>query len=230
MKLHYDWRLARVVDDEGVIHDELFWSSKRSAGVVADRLWDLQRGRLSPEARTLSDRFPEAVIDALGAVSDNDWPELDDEESKLFETATPILAKRGVADAAGDTARRLDMLVSSAAELRASWTTNEARCVEWAGLFLSEVDLDTQRNEIPSAIAESNSIGEAATTLGVESPVHSPSDTEWQALRAHANGVVELTTSLASHEGAIRDLAEQHVPSLAAVSYTHLTLPTKRIV
>ena len=44
-------------------------------------------------------------------------------------------------------------------------------------------------------------IEEAAITLGVESPVHSPSDTEWQALRAHANGVVELPTSLASHEG-----------------------------
>ena len=59
----------------------LIWSGKRSAGAVADRLWDLQRGRLSPEARHLSDRFPEAVIDALGAMSDNDWPELDDEES-----------------------------------------------------------------------------------------------------------------------------------------------------
>ena len=217
MKMHYDWRLARVVDDEGVIHDELVWSSKRSAGAVADRLWDLQRGRLSPEARTLSDRFPEAVIDALGAMSDNDWPELDDEESKLFETATPILAKRGVADAAGDTDRRLDMLVSSAAELRASWTTNEARCVEWTGLFLSEVDLDAQRDDIPSAVAQSNSIEDAATTLGVESPAHSPSDIEWQALRDHANGVVELTARLASHEGAIRDLAEQHVPSLAAL-------------
>ena len=181
MKLHYDWRLARVVDDDGVIHDEVIWSGKRSAGAVADRLWDLQRGRLSPEARTLTDRFPETVIDALGVLSDNDWPELDDEESILFERAAPILAKRGIADAAGDTDRRLDMLVSSAAELRASWTTNEARCVEWTGLFLSEVDLDAQRDDIPSAVAQSNSIEEAATTLGVESPIHSPSDIEWQA-------------------------------------------------
>ena len=217
MKLHYDWRLARVVDDEGVIHDELAWSSKRSSGAVADRLWDLQRGRLSPEARTLSDRFPEAVIDALGAISDDDWPELDGEESKLFETATPILAKRGVANAAGDTDRRWDRLVSSAAELRASWTTCGARGVEWAGRFLSEVDLDAQRNDIPPAIAESNSIEEAANTLGVDSPVHSPSDVEWQALRSHAIGVLELTARLASHEEAIRDLAEQHVPSLAAL-------------
>ncbi|MEC7681530.1 MAG: hypothetical protein VYA23_02250, partial [Candidatus Thermoplasmatota archaeon] len=155
--------------------------------------------------------------DALGAMSDNDWPELDDEESILFERATPILAKRGIADAAGDTDRRLDMLVSSAAELRASWTTNEARCVEWTGLFLSEVDLDAQRDDIPPAVAQSNSIEDAAKTLGVESPIHSPSDIEWQALRDHAKGVVELTERLAAHENAIRDLAEQHVPSLAAL-------------
>ena len=194
--------MARVVDVEGVIHDEIIWSGKRSSGAIADRLWDLQRGRLSPEARILSERFADAEVDPLGVLSDAKWPELDDEERKLFEAAAPILAKRGIADAAGDTDRRLDMLVSSAAELRASWTTNEARCVEWTGLFLSEVDLDAQRDEIPSSIAESSSIEEAAEALGVQSPIHLPSDIEWQALRDHARGVVE------------------------PVSYTHLTLPT----
>ena len=38
--------------------------------------------------------------------------------------------------------RRLDMLVSAAHELRSSWTTSEARCVEWAGLFITEANLD----------------------------------------------------------------------------------------
>lgn len=217
VKLRYDWRMARVVDVEGVIHDEIIWSGKRSSGAIADRLWDLQRGRLSPEARILSERFADAEVDPLGVLSDAKWPELDDEERKLFEAAAPILAKRGVADAAGDTDRRLDMLVSSAAELRASWTTNEARCVEWTGLFLSEVDLDAQRDEIPSSIAESSSIEEAAEALGVQSPIHLPSDIEWQALRDHARGVVELTQRLEAHEDAIRDLAEQHVPSLSAL-------------
>ena len=103
MELHYDWRMARVIDDNGVIHDEVAWSGKRSAVAVAGRLWDLQRGRLSPEARTLSKRFPDAQIDALGAMSDSEWPAFDEEESKLFEAAAPMLAKRGVADAAGDT-------------------------------------------------------------------------------------------------------------------------------
>ena len=209
--------MARVVDVEGVIHVEIIWSCKLSSGAIAVRLWDLQRGLLSPEARILSERFADAEVDPLGVLSDYEWPELDDEEKKLFEAAAPILAKRGVADAAGDTDRRLDMLVSSAAELRASWTTNEARCVEWTGLFLSEVDLDAQRDEIPSSIAESSSIQEAAEALEVQSPIHLPSDIEWQALSDHARGVVELTQRLEAHEDAIRFLAEQHVPSLTAL-------------
>ncbi|MEO2243015.1 MAG: hypothetical protein ABGX49_05050, partial [Candidatus Poseidoniia archaeon] len=102
MRLLFDWRLARVVDANGVVFDEVVWSGKRSSGALADRLFDLQRGRLSPEARLLSQRFPEAKADGLGAMSDVDWPSLDDEESKMFEAAAPILAKRGVANAAGD--------------------------------------------------------------------------------------------------------------------------------
>jgi len=217
VKLHYDWRLARVVDDDSVVHDEVIWSGKRSAGAVADRLWDLQRGRLSPEARMLAERFPDAQADGLGAMSDPDWPEMDDEESKLFEAAAPLLAKRGVADAAGDTDRRLDMLVSAAAELRAAWTTSEARCVEWTGLFLSEVDLDAQRDDIPAAVAGADSIESAAAALSVNPPAHSPSVVEWQALNDHAKGVVDLTERLAAHEDAIRDLANQHLPSLSAL-------------
>jgi len=209
--------MARVIDDDGVVIDEVIWTSKRSAGIVANRLFDLQRGRLSAEARVLTERFPDAVVDSMGAMSDLNWPSLEDDELKIFEAAVPILAKRGVANAAGDVDRRLDMLVSSAAELRSSWTTNESRCVEWTGLFLSEVDLDAQRNDIPEAIAEADSIESAASTLGVSSPAHSPSDIEWQALRDHARGVVELTDRLNSHENAIRNIAQQHVPSLSAL-------------
>ncbi|HJL64508.1 MAG TPA: hypothetical protein QGF70_02870 [Candidatus Thalassarchaeaceae archaeon] len=217
VKLHYDWRMARVIDDDGVVIDEVIWTSKRSAGIVADRLFDLQRGRLSAEARVLTERFPDAEVDSMGAMSDLDWPSLEDDELKIFEAAAPILAKRGVANAAGDVDRRLDMLVSSAAELRSSWTTNESRCVEWTGLFLSEVDLDAQRNDIPEAIAEADSIESAASILGVSAPAYSPSDIEWEALRDHAKGVVELTERLSSHEDAIRDIAQQHVPSLSAL-------------
>ena len=125
---------------------------------MADRLYDLQSGRMSPEARTLNKRFPDAEADGMAATSDPGWPELEDEEQEMLSEAASRLAKRGVADAAADRDRRLDMLSAAAIELRASWTTSEARCVEWAGLFLAEADLDEQRQEIPLAVAEAESI------------------------------------------------------------------------
>ena len=65
MRIHYDWRLARVVDSDGEVFDELGWSPKRSVRALADRLSDLQSGRLSPEARALSKRFPDAEADGM---------------------------------------------------------------------------------------------------------------------------------------------------------------------
>ncbi len=215
MRIHYDWRLARVIDSDSEVVDELGWSPRRSARALADRLSDLQSGRMSPEARTLSKRFPDAEADAMAAMSDPDWPELEDEEQEMLSEAAARLAKRGVADAAGDLDRRLDMLSSAAIELRASWTTSEARCIEWAGLFLAEVDLDGQRREIPTAVAEAESIDSAATALGVAAPAHQPETTEWLALNTHAIGVVALTERLGVAEAATRELARQYVPTLS---------------
>ena len=215
MRIHYDWRLARVIDQDGAVVDEMVWSSKRSARALAGRLQDLQSGSLSPEARALSERFPEAVADAMGAMSDPDWPELGEDEQRMLSEASTRLAKRGVADAAGDFDRRLDMLSSATTELRASWTTNEARCVEWAGLFLTEADLVGQRGDIPAAVAEADSLDDAATALGVASPKHQPAETEWAALNAHASGVVELGGRLRAAEEATRELAGQYVPTLS---------------
>ncbi len=218
MRIHFDWRLARVIDSDGNVIDELVgWSGKRSVGALADRLAELQSGRLSPEARVLAERFSEAEADHLGAMSDPDWPEPDGDEQALFAEASDRLARRGVADAAGDLDRRLDMLSSAASELRASWTTSEARCVEWAGLFLSEADLDAQRRDIPTAVAEADSIDGAAEALGIPAPKHQPSPAEWDALRSHATGVVELTGRLDSAEGATRELARGYIPSLSMV-------------
>ncbi len=217
MRIHFDWRLARAIDSDGNVVDELDWSSKRSVGALADRLAELQSGRLSPEARTLAERFADAEADHLGAMSDSGWPELDEDEQALFSEATDRLARRGVADAAADFDRRLDMLSSAASELRASWTTSEARCVEWAGLFLAELDLDGQRREIPCAVAEAGSIDEAAKALGISAPEHKPSSAEWEALRGHARGVVELTGRLETAEDATRELAREYVPTLSRV-------------
>ena len=217
MRIHFDWRLARVIDSDGNVIDELVWSGKRSIGALADRLAELQSGRLSPEARVLAERFSEAETDQLGAMSDPDWPEPDGDEQALLAEATDRLARRGVADAAGDLDRRLDMLSSAASELRASWTTSEARCVEWAGLFLSEADLDTQRRDIPAAVAEADSIGGAAEALEISAPEHKPSPAEWDALRSHATGVVELTGRLDAAETATRELAGEYLPTLSMV-------------
>ena len=174
MRIHYDWRLARVGDSDGEVFDEVGWSPKRSVRALADRLSDLQSGWMSPEARALSKRFPDAETDGMAAMSDPDWPALEDEEQEMLSEAAVILVKRGVADAAADLDRRLDMLSSAAIELRASWTTSEARCIEWAGLFLSEADLDGQRQEIPAAVAEAESINAAAVALDVATPHTSP--------------------------------------------------------
>ena len=204
-----------MVDDDTNIVDEILWSSKRSVGALTDRLEQLQSGALSPEARTLADRFPDALPDSMAALSDPQWPELDDDENAILSTASARLAKRGVASSAADPDRRLDMLSGATSELRTAWGTSESRCVEWAGLFLPDADLDGQRDEIPSSLAEAESIAVAAASLGLQTPEHLPGEQEWDALRTHARGVIELADRLESAEQATRSLAQQHVPTLS---------------
>ena len=204
-----------MVDDDTNIVDEILWSSKRSVGALTDRLEQLQSGALTPEARTLADRFPDALPDSMAALSDPQWPELDDDENAILSTASARLAKRGVASSAADPDRRLDMLSGATSELRTAWGTSESRCVEWAGLFLPDADLDGQRDEIPSSLAEAESIAVAAASLGLQTPEHLPGEQEWDALRTHARGVIELADRLESAEQATRSLAQQHVPTLS---------------
>ncbi len=215
MEIRFDWRLARVVDGEGTVLDEMEWGPTRSPSSLATRLGDLQSGRMSPEARALGGRFPGAEVNHLGAISDPDWPETTPDEEALFSEATAILARRGVAESAGDMDRRLDMLSSSSVELRASWTTQEARSVEWAGLFLADLDLDGMRSEIPRAIAGADSIVSAAKELGVKEPGHKPSEAEWKAMKTQAVGVVEISSTLESNEEATKQLAREYIPTLS---------------
>ncbi len=216
MKIHFDWRLARVVDDEGNVLDEIEWDGHMGPSIIAKRLSMIQQGRNLPEVTTLSERFPDAEVDPIGAMSDPEWPDLEG-SAEMFQSATEKLAKMGVADSSGDIDRRLDMLVSSAIELRACWTTSEARCVEWAGLFITEADLDGQRLDIPKAVANASAISEAAETLGVSVPKYDPSDSEWESMRSQASFVVETSEMLEQQEGAIRDIANSHVTSLSAL-------------
>tara|TARA_Y100000590_G_scaffold11648_1_gene14229 strand:- start:3576 stop:4577 length:1002 start_codon:yes stop_codon:yes gene_type:complete len=216
MQILFDWRLSRVVDDQGNIVDEILWDGKMSPSGVAKRLLKIQQGRRLPEVKTLSERFPEAEIDPMGALSESNWPRWDESE-EVFQKATLLLAKMGVADSSKDMDRRLDMLVSATLEARAYWTTSESRCIEWAGLFITEADLDSQRHEIPLSIASSETIIEAAEKLGVSPPKHMPSDFEWSSMSSHALTVTSSSEILEQLEASIREIATTHVPSLSAL-------------
>ena len=170
MRIIYDWRLARVIDEDFNILDEVAWTASRTSSKVANRLGDAQRGRMTQETRVLSLRFPDARLDPFGHLDISDWPEITAEEEQMVASAATILARRGVAMSAGNPDRRLDMLVSSQIELRSAWTTIESRCIEWAGLLLPILDLDSKRDLIPSAIANSESLQAAASDLGTEPP------------------------------------------------------------
>jgi len=54
VRVIYDWRLARVVDEDNQIIDELYWNRISTKNLV-DRLSDLQSGRLTTEARSLKE-------------------------------------------------------------------------------------------------------------------------------------------------------------------------------
>ena len=216
MQILFDWRLSRVVDDQGNIVDEILWDGKMSPSGVAKRLLKIQQGRRLPEVNTLSERFPEAKIAPMGAISEPNWPRWDESE-EVFQRATLLLAKMGVADSSKDVDRRLDMLVSATLEARSCWTTSESRCIEWAGLFITEADLDSQRHEIPLSIASSDTIVEAAEKLGVSPPKHMPSDSEWSSMVSHALSVTSSSKILEQLEASIREIATTHVPSLSAL-------------
>ena len=216
VRVIYDWRLARVIDDEDQIIDELYWNRISTKNLV-DRLSDLQSGRITPEARTLMERFPDAEKDSLGVISYSEWPELSDEEIKKFIEASTRLAKRGVAESSGDIDRRMDMLVSANNEIRSSWTTLEARCIEWIGLFLSDLDLDEQRKKIPEIVSRSKSINEVAKVFDTLEPKHQPSKEEWETINSQASNVVNLENQLQISEETIRVLANDYLPSLSAL-------------
>jgi len=183
---------------------------------VAKRLLKIQQGRRLPEVKVLSERFPEAKIDPLGALSEPNWPRSDESEG-VFQRASLLLAKMGVADSSKDMDRRLDMLVSATLEARSFWTTSESRCIEWAGLFITEADLDSQRDDIPLSIASSETIVEASEKLGVSQPKHLPSDSEWSSMVSHALSVTSSSKILEQLEASIREIATTHVPSLSAL-------------
>lgn len=215
MRIIYDWRLARVIDEDLNIIDEAVWTASRTSSRVANRLGDLQRGRMTQEARVLSERFPDARLDPFGHLESSDWPEMTPEDDQMVAAAANILARRGVAISASDPDRRLDMLVSSQAEFRSAWTTIESRCIEWAGLLLPSLDLDSQRDSIPFTIANSGSLKAAASDLGTDPPPYPIGAEEWDAMRESAERCLDIAKGLELSEKAIRTLATNYLPTLS---------------
>ena len=214
MHLHWDWRLARVVDAEEVIIDESVWDGVRSSGSVADRIEVVRRNRMTPEARDLSERFPEATP---SFTNPDDWPSFSSEEIMLLDQASIILARRGLEESAGDVDRRMEHLVHAVEEMRVGWTTIESRVVEWVGLFLTEINLDEKRRNIVTATSAASSFEDLLQRLDAESPLHSPTSEEWAALHGAASSAVEMSDRIKDTEAAIRSHAESHVPSLSAL-------------
>ena len=213
VKLVWDWRFARVYDDDDRVVDECIWSGNQTSGALADRLALLMGGRLTIEASTLANRFPDASVVPCTAVSS--WPELNTEESSRLQAASLILAERGVAASAADPDTRLEHLIRATEEMRTTHNTLESRIVEWAGLFLPSLDLDQHRTQIAAAVSSSSNLSETAERLNVTSAEVEIGKKEWSGIHSLATSIVNLSDAAERMEDSARELSNVHLPSLS---------------
>ena len=214
MKLVWDWRLARIYDSEGICIDEIKWSGNQTIDSIATRLSLITKQRMTDEARTLSQRFPEAMISSP-IESGINWPALDEDEQELLHGATLKLAARGVAATAHDPDRRLEHLVRAMDEMRTSQNTLESRIVEWAGLFLPTLDLDSRRSDIAPACSKASNLSELGQSLETDFSDVELGKAEWASVHGWAVMTVELEQQIVNIESAVRELANSHLPSLS---------------
>ena len=214
MKLVWDWRLARIYDAEGICIDEIWWSGNQTIDLIATRLSLISKMRMTDEARTLSQRFPEA-IKSSPIESGVNWPALDEYEQDLLHEATLKLAARGVAATAHDPDRRLEHLVRAMDEIRTSQNTLESRIVEWAGLFLPTLDLDCRRSEIAPACSKASNLSELGQSLDTDFSDVELGKAEWASVHGWSVMTVELEQQIVNIELAVRELATSHLPSLS---------------
>ena len=213
VKLVWDWRFARVYDENDNVVDECIWGGNRTPDTLADRLASLMKGRMTTEAQTLAERFPDST--PTPSTNVNSWPQVEDSESKLLQEASIKLAERGVSESASDPDSRLEHLVQATEEMRSAHNTLESRVVEWAGLFLPNLDIDQDRSRITGAISTSTSlqeIGEALGTLTAEAQIGSK---EWSAIHSLATSTEKLASDIERMENSVKELAETHLPSLS---------------
>ena len=128
MKLVWDWRFARVYDESDNVVDECIWGGNRTPDALANRLALLMQGRMTIEAQTLAERFPDAT--PTPSMNIKSWPEVEAAESILLQEASIKLAERGVSESASNPDSRLEHLVQATEEMRNAHNTLESRIAE----------------------------------------------------------------------------------------------------
>ena len=112
MWLWYDWQAAAVADEHGHLVDVMQWDGHMTEHAVVERLRLIASGQPIREARTLHERFPEAVLCVHGdpQLPEAAWPLPTAEQQALADSAALRLAVEGVQAAASDPDRRLEHL------------------------------------------------------------------------------------------------------------------------
>tara|TARA_B110001452_G_scaffold165360_1_gene138015 strand:- start:5145 stop:6152 length:1008 start_codon:yes stop_codon:yes gene_type:complete len=219
MWLWYDWRSAAVADSNGNIVDVEEWDGWKDTDAVCSRMDMIAHEAMTPEAERLSERFPDAKVLIHGdeELPDADWPIPSDEALNALDRAAILLSKRGVDAAAGDPDRRLEHILRASDELRAAFITIEGRLVEWVGLFLPEARFERDRSGLARKVIDSSGLTELAEIIGIGMPPVGPTDAEWDSLHDWAQSVLEIKNRLESMEDVVRELATEHLPSLAGL-------------
>lgn len=219
MWLWYDWQAAAVVNSEGSLLDQDNWDGFYDQRLVVDRLECIAQGGLTPEARLLLERFPDAkpLVHGEPELPEADYPLPSEEAQQAADRAALALANLGVAQAAGDPDKRLEHLLRASDEMRSTYLTMESRLVEWVGLFLPEARFGRDRTSLAKQVGEADSLESLSKKLEVSLPPLGPSKTEWKALREWGESTATFRGKLDRLENAIRELAEQHLPSLSAM-------------
>ena len=217
MWIWYDWQAAAVVNADGSILDQDNWDGFYDQRLVVERLECIAQGGLTPEARLLHERFPEAkpLVHGESELPDAEYPLPSDEAQQAADKAALALANLGVAQAAGDPDKRLEHLLRASDEMRSTYLTMESRLVEWVGLFLPEARFGRDRTSLAKQVGEADSLETLSKKLEVSLPPVGPSKTEWKALREWGESTATFRGKLDRLENAIRELAEQHLPSLS---------------
>lgn len=213
MQLVWDWRLARVYDEDARVVDECIWGGVRTISAVVERLTLLMNERMTPEAHTLAERFPDAK--GVTPTSIDSWPDFDEQETILLQDASLKLAEQGVADAAADSDYRIEHLVRALDEARTSHNSLESTLVEWAGLFLPTLDLDLHRRSLAPKVATSSNLLELAASLDVSAAEVEVGLEEWKGIHSLASSIVDMENVVNRLEKSVKELANAYLPSVS---------------